>query len=183
MFQSQTQSSAGEENAGQKSSSSAAGLLENYARSEGVFDEVLANDGTVRPHYAKLFGALEDFSATELQRRSETCARLVNEQGIAYNVYGGPRGMERPWQLDAIPFVIAPDEWRALEAGLMQRATLLNKILADCYGAQELIRSRWLSPAMVFGQPDFLRPCHGIKVPGDSFLHFYAADQIGRAHV
>jgi uncharacterized circularly permuted ATP-grasp superfamily protein len=27
---------------------------------------------------------------------------------------------------------------------LIQRATLLNKILADCYGNQDLIRSRWL---------------------------------------
>jgi uncharacterized circularly permuted ATP-grasp superfamily protein/uncharacterized alpha-E superfamily protein len=181
MFQSQTQSSTGEGNADQKSASSVSGLLGNYARSDAAFDEVLADDGVVRPHYAKLFGALEDFSTTELQRRSETCERLVNEQGIAYNVYGDPRGMERPWQLDAIPFVIAPDEWRSLEAGLIQRATLLNKILADCYGAQQLIHSRWLSPAMVFGQPDFLRPCHGIKVPGDSYLHFYAADLV-RSH-
>ena len=47
--------------------------------------------------------------------------------------------------------------------GLIQRATLLNRILADCYGAQELIRSRWLSPALVFAQPDFLRPCHGVR--------------------
>jgi uncharacterized circularly permuted ATP-grasp superfamily protein/uncharacterized alpha-E superfamily protein len=84
--------------------------------------------------------------------------------------------MERPWQLDPIPLVIAPEEWRTLETGLIQRATLLNKILADCYGAQDLIRSRWLSPALVFGQPDFLRPCHGIRVPGDNYLHFYAAD-------
>jgi uncharacterized circularly permuted ATP-grasp superfamily protein/uncharacterized alpha-E superfamily protein len=78
--------------------------------------------------------------------------------------------------LDPIPFVIAPEEWRTIEAGLIQRALLLNKILADCYGSQELIHSRWLSPALVFGQPDFLRPCHGIRVPGDTFLHFYAAD-------
>jgi len=112
----------------------------------------------------------------ELRRRSDTCQRLVHEQGITYNVYGDPRGMERPWQLDPIPFIIAPEEWRELEAGLIQRATLLNKILVDCYGAQELIRSRWLSPAMVFGQPDFLRPCHGVRVLRDTFLHFYAAD-------
>ena len=84
--------------------------------------------------------------------------------------------MERPWQLDPVPFVIAPEEWRKLEAGLIQRARLLNKILADCYGAQDLIRSRWLSPALIFAQPDFLRPCHGLRVPGDTFLHFYAAD-------
>ncbi len=73
-------------------------------------------------------------------------------------------------------FVIAPDEWSKLETGLIQRATLLNKILADCYGNQDLIRSRWLSPALVFAQPDFLRPCHNIRQANGNFLHFYAAD-------
>lgn len=176
MFQSQTQSSSGEVSADKKAQPSRAGLLADYPSSDDAFNEVCADDGQLRPHYAKLFESLEEFSPGELQRRSETCGHLVHEQGIAYNVYGDPRGMERPWQLDPIPFVIAPDEWVALEEGLIQRATLLNKILADCYGAQDLIHSRWLSPAIVFGQPDFLRPCHGIKVPGDSFLHFYAAD-------
>ena len=100
----------------------------------------------------------------------------IQSRASPINVYGDPRGTERPWQLDPIPFVIAPEEWRALETGLIQRATLLNTILADCYGPQELIRSRWLSPALVFAQPDFLRPCHGIRAPQDTFLHFYAAD-------
>jgi uncharacterized circularly permuted ATP-grasp superfamily protein/uncharacterized alpha-E superfamily protein len=151
-------------------------LLAGYKPSKGAFDELLASNGDQRPHYAKLIGALEEFSPNELQHRADTCQRLIREQGITYNVYGDPRGMERPWQVDPIPFIIAPDEWRALEAGLIQRATLLNKILTDCYGAQELIRTRWLSPALVFGQPDFLRPCHNIRAAADTFLHFYAAD-------
>lgn len=151
-------------------------LLDGYQRSTAGFDEFLAETGVVRPHYANLVGALMQFSPAELQQRADTCQRLIDEQGITYNVYGDPRGMERPWQLDPIPFIIAPDEWHTLEAGLIQRATLLNKILADCYGPQELIRSRWLSPAMVFAQPDFLRPCHGIRPAGDTHLHFYAAD-------
>jgi uncharacterized circularly permuted ATP-grasp superfamily protein/uncharacterized alpha-E superfamily protein len=153
----------------------AASLLANYQPGTPVFDELLAN-GNMRPHYTGLMQGLDELGLAELKRRDDTAGRLVHEQGITYNVYGDPRGMERPWQLDPIPFVIAPDEWRKLEAGLIQRATLLNKILADCYGAQELIRSRWLSPALVFAQPDFLRPCHGLRVPGDMFLHFYAAD-------
>jgi uncharacterized circularly permuted ATP-grasp superfamily protein/uncharacterized alpha-E superfamily protein len=153
-----------------------AGLLSGYKRSAGAFDELLAADGEIFPHYAKLLGELEEFGAAELSRRADASQRFVNEHGITYNVYGDPRGMERPWQLDPIPLIVAPEEWRALETSLVQRATLLNKILADCYGAQELIRSRWLSPALVFGQPDFLRPCHGIRVPDDVFLHFYAAD-------
>jgi uncharacterized circularly permuted ATP-grasp superfamily protein/uncharacterized alpha-E superfamily protein len=172
MVQSQSQSATGDP--GRKATPD--GLLSGYHRNAGAFDELLGADGKIFPHYAKLLGELEEFGAAELARRADASQRFVNEHGITYNVYGDPRGMERPWQLDPIPLVIAPAEWRALETGLVQRATLLNKILADCYGAQELIRSRWLSPALVFGQPDFLRPCHGIRVPDDNFLHFYAAD-------
>jgi uncharacterized circularly permuted ATP-grasp superfamily protein/uncharacterized alpha-E superfamily protein len=172
MVQSQSQSATGDP--GRKATPD--GLLSGYHRNAGAFDELLGADGKIFPHYAKLLGELEEFGAAELARRADASQRFVNEHGITYNVYGDPRGMERPWQLDPIPLVIAPAEWRTLETGLVQRATLLNKILADCYGAQELIRSRWLSPALVFGQPDFLRPCHGIRVPDDNFLHFYAAD-------
>ncbi len=154
----------------------APGLLSAYRQSEGAFDELLSKEGVRRPHYANLINTLEQFGTEELQRRRDTGQWLVHEQGITYNVYGDPRGTERPWQLDPIPFIIAPEEWRSLEAGLIQRATLLNRILADCYGPQELIRSGWLSPALVFAQPDFLRPCHGIRAPKNIFLHFYAAD-------
>jgi uncharacterized circularly permuted ATP-grasp superfamily protein/uncharacterized alpha-E superfamily protein len=153
-----------------------AALLEKYQRRESSFDELLADDGKPRAHYAKLFGSLEEFGAAELRRRADASERLVQEQGITYHVYGDPRGVERPWQLDPIPFVIAPEEWKKIEAGLIQRATLLNKILADCYSEQKLIHTHWLSPALVFAQPDFLRPCHGIKIPDDQFLNFYAAD-------
>ena len=174
MTQSQSQSATGDARFAHKAM--AEKLLSGYQRSADAFDELIAKDGEIFPHYAKLLGEIEDFGAAELARRADACQRFVHEHGITYNVYGDPRGMERPWQLDPIPFVIAPEEWQQLETGLIQRATLLNKILADCYGNQDLIRSRWLSPALVFGQPDFLRPCHGIKIPGDTFLHFYAAD-------
>jgi len=176
MFQSQKQSTTGGESNAAEKAAPPASLLANYPASEAAFDELLGEDSQPRPHFSKLVGTLEEFSTAELQRRSDTCQRLVHEQGITYNVYGDPRGMERPWQLDPIPFVIAPEEWQELEAGLIQRATLLNKILVDCYGPQELIRSRWLSPALVFAQPDFLRPCHNIRATADTFLHFYAAD-------
>jgi uncharacterized circularly permuted ATP-grasp superfamily protein/uncharacterized alpha-E superfamily protein len=172
MFQSQ--SATGEPGAAPKAA--LAGLLAGYKRRGAAFDELLDKDDGLRPHYEKLIGALEEFSPAELQRRRDACERLVHEQGITYHVYDDPRGMERPWQLDPMPFVIAPDEWRSLEAGLIQRATLLNQILADCYGAQDLIHSRWLSPALVFAQPDFLRPCHGIRAVKGTFLHFYSAD-------
>ncbi len=165
-----------QEAVGDRKTKPSGGLLDNYQRSRTAFDEVLAEDGQPRAAYERLLATLEQYNPQEWRRRRDTTQRLVEEQGITYNVYTDPRGAERPWQLDPIPLVIAPEEWRKLEAGLIQRATLLNRILADCYGPQELIRSGWLSPALVFAQPDFLRPCHGMRVPESSRLTFYAAD-------
>ena len=151
-------------------------LFAGYRPPDGAFDESHAADGTRRAHYAGLGKVLEQLSPAELKNRTDTTRRLVDEQGITYNVYGEGRAVERPWQLDPLPMLIAPAEWRALETALIQRATLINRILADCYGAQDLIRSKWLPPALVFAQPDFLRPCHGIRSPQDIFLNFYACD-------
>ena len=157
-------------------------LLSGYEPGADAYDELLAENGEPRESYLKMLVALQQLGAPERARRWDACLSLIHDQGISYNVYGDPRGMERPWQIDPLPLVIAPDEWHALANGLIQRAKLLNLILADCYGAQELIRSGWLSPALVFAQPDFLRPCHGVPVPKDLFLHFYAAD-LARAPV
>jgi uncharacterized circularly permuted ATP-grasp superfamily protein/uncharacterized alpha-E superfamily protein len=153
-------------------------LLAGYPRGDGLFDEAFSTGGELQPHYACFLEAIQKLGPGELKRRGESCRRLLHEQGITYNVYGeaNARGVEQPWQLDPIPLVIAPEEWRSLETALIQRATLINSVLADCYGPRELIRSRRLPPALVFAQPDFLRPCHGIRPPNDTFLHFYAAD-------
>lgn len=160
---------------------SAGGLLANYPRKTLGFNELIdESSGKVRDHYANWVAPLQSLDAAELTRRSEMARLLIQEQGITYHVYTDPRGTERPWQLDIIPFVVAPQEWRAIEAGLIQRARLLNTILGDCYGPQELIRSRWLSPALVFAQPDFLRPCHNPRASQNTLLHFYAAD-LGRS--
>jgi uncharacterized circularly permuted ATP-grasp superfamily protein len=112
----------------------------------------------------------------ERLRRFESAGRIVREQGITYNVYGDDRGMERPWELDPLPMLLSPSEWAQIEAGLIQRATLLNAILADCYGPQRLIRSGELPPALLFAQPEFLRALHGVQPPTGVFLNLYAAD-------
>src|SRR6187402_201772 len=64
----------------------AAGLLDNYHQRAGAFDELFESNREIRAPYAKVFGALEEFSAPEMQRRADTCKRLVYEQGITYNV-------------------------------------------------------------------------------------------------
>lgn len=145
-----------------------------------AFREACFGDGAVQPHWVRLLKDLEEFGAQERLRRFESAGRIVREQGITYNVYGDERGMERPWELDPLPMLLSCREWAQIERGLIQRASLLNAILADCYGAQRLIRSGELPPALLFAQPEFLRSLHGVQPPTGVFLNVYAAD-IGRS--
>jgi uncharacterized circularly permuted ATP-grasp superfamily protein/uncharacterized alpha-E superfamily protein len=156
--------------------SAKARLLRDYKVTPGVYDEMLDPSGAVREPYRRLLAELDQLGPEELQRRWDTGRRFIHEQGVTYNVYGDPLGMERPWELDSIPIMISAAEWGRLESALIQRAQLLNAVIADCYGEQKLIQSGRLPPALVLAQPDFLRPCHGIRPVNDVYLNCYAVD-------
>ncbi|MEQ9198467.1 MAG: circularly permuted type 2 ATP-grasp protein, partial [Rhodospirillales bacterium] len=111
-----------------------------------------------------------------MQFRAEEAARLVREHGITYHVYDDPMGAYRPAGLEPVPFMLDFHEWKRLEAGLAQRATLLNAILSDIYGDQRLIREGEIPASMVFSHEGFLRPAHGMRPPGDVWLNLYAVD-------
>ena len=74
--------------------------------------------------------------------------------------------------------LLAPDEFASLAAGLAQRATLLDRLLADIYGPRRVLAEGLLPPEVVLGHPGLLRACAGIVPPGGRFLHFYAADLV-----
>ena len=148
----------------------------DYKPVGSLYDESIDGANVTRPPYKMLMSGLEVMGMEELQRRGDTARRFIHEQGVTYNVYNDPLGMERPWQLDPLPLLIAPEEWRSLEQALIQRARLLNAVLGDCYGQQKLIQGGWLPPGVVLSNPDFLLPCHGIKPAGDMYLTCYAVD-------
>jgi uncharacterized circularly permuted ATP-grasp superfamily protein/uncharacterized alpha-E superfamily protein len=78
--------------------------------------------------------------------------------------------MARPWELDPIPLFISAEEWSIIEAGLVQRAELLNLVLADIYGPQQLLKEGILPPELVFGHAGFQRSCVGSIKAGDRAL-------------
>ena len=152
------------------------GLFAGYRAPDGSFDETFAEGGEPRPHWQKVVEALETLGAGELAHCWQQARRMIHENGVTYNVYDDARGMERPWELDPVPWVIGPQAWAGLEAAVAQRARLLNAVLADVYGPQRLLAEGLLPPELVFAHPGFLRPCHGLPVPNDCYLHVYAAD-------
>jgi len=147
-----------------------------YTPTADVWDEMLVAPGEPRPHWRPLVRWLRGQGQNEMARRWELGRRLIHENGVTYNVYGDPRGMHRPWELDALPLVVSSSEWSRLEHALAQRAHLLNLVLLDLYGPQQLVRDGLLPAELVYANPAFLRPCHGVAFPGDVALHVYAAD-------
>jgi uncharacterized circularly permuted ATP-grasp superfamily protein/uncharacterized alpha-E superfamily protein len=151
-------------------------LLSGYAARDGRYDELLSAPGEPRAHWEAFLRALAQRHSDEVADTLAITERELRENGIAYNVYAdGPAG-ERRREVDPLPLLIAPAEWQALEAGIAQRADLLNRVLADLYGPQELLRSGAIPPAAVFGQRGYLQQAVGVRPPGGVHLFEYAAD-------
>ena len=151
-----------------------------YAPTLGPSDEVFAASGEVQPHWKSFLESLDLLGLPELTRRWNEAQHLIRENGVTYNVYGDPRGMERPWQLDPIPLLISSSDAKSLEVGLVQRARLLEALGRDLYGPQRCLSEGYLPPEVVFPNPAFLRSCHGMSWPHDRLLHLYGAN-IGRS--
>jgi uncharacterized circularly permuted ATP-grasp superfamily protein/uncharacterized alpha-E superfamily protein len=153
-----------------------AGLVDSYQPLPGTYDELRSADGKIRPHWQHFLDALCTLGPDALEERRREARRLIQDNGVTYNLHGDPRGMSRPWEMDLLPVLIRSDEWAALERGLMQRAELLNLLLLDLYGPRESIVRGLLPAALIEGYPGYLRPCHGVRVAADRPLVHYAAD-------
>jgi uncharacterized circularly permuted ATP-grasp superfamily protein/uncharacterized alpha-E superfamily protein len=154
-------------------------LLAGYRPLAGIFDEMMDATGRPRGHWQPFLAMLAALGPDEIDRRFAAADRNLRESGVFYRVYEDPAGVERAWPLSHIPLVIGAAEWEALKTGLVQRAELLEAVLADCYGDAKLVGEGRLPAALVAGNPEFLRPLVGVAPPGGAHLRLYAVD-LGR---
>src|SRR5690606_37689123 len=112
----------------------------------------------------------------ELNRRADSLQRQLRDNGVSYNVYADPDGQQRPWSLDLFPMIVAAQDWARIENGVLQRARLLNAMMADLYGPQQLLRRALLPPALVQGHPGYLRAMQGVQPPGGHWLRIIGVD-------
>ncbi|HEY0824524.1 MAG TPA: circularly permuted type 2 ATP-grasp protein [Ramlibacter sp.] len=136
---------------------------------------VAAHALPARP-WARFFENLGRDGFADLNRRTVDLQRQVRDNGITYNVYADAGGPQRPWALDLFPLIIPPASWQRIEAGVLQRMQLLERILDDVYGEQKLLAANLLPPALVQGHPGYLRPMHGAAPAGGRRLHIAAFD-------
>jgi len=158
------------------------GLISSPA---SAYDELVTGQKSIRYHWQGILSVIRSLPGG-LGERVESARRQLEESGATVNLLDD-RGAPR-WTFDPLPFVVSPDEWSELETGLIQRARLLDAVLADLYGPQALLKERLLPPMLVHANRHFLRPCQVMdgQAPTRHLAH-YAVDLVrlgsGRWHV
>ncbi len=147
----------------------------------GHWDECRARVGAspeaaLQPEWSRFFAHLGPEMASELDQRFLDLQREVYDNGITYNVYADAERPQRPWSVDLFPLIVPANEWPTLEAGLKQRAQLLERIMADAYGEQRLLREALIPPALVHGHPGFIASLRGVNSNPQRALHIVAFD-------
>jgi uncharacterized circularly permuted ATP-grasp superfamily protein/uncharacterized alpha-E superfamily protein len=154
---------------------------------DSAYDELVTGQKSIRYHWQGILSIIRTLPGGGLSERVESARRQLEESGATVNLLDD-RSPAR-WTFDPLPFVIAPDEWHVLEQGLMQRARLLDGMLADLYGPQTLLSGKLCPPAVVHGNARFHRPSRIVDdgTQPRRFLSQYAVDLVrlsdGRWHV
>ncbi len=129
-------------------------------------DEMVDGQGGLRRAWRGVIEPVLTLGPGQLERRSQALRRAAAEEGAA-------------WHCDPVPLPMPAAEFARLAAGLAQRATLIERVLADIYGPQTLLASGALPPSLVFGSRNFIRPArHAGLRAGRRMLHLYAADLV-----
>jgi uncharacterized circularly permuted ATP-grasp superfamily protein len=102
--------------------------METYRPAADCYDESFDPSGAPRPECAPVIEALERHELDELRDRVQADC---DARGVSF-------GDGEPLRLDPVPRVLRDEEWRDLEAGIVQRAEALNRFVLDVYGEQQI---------------------------------------------
>ena len=147
----------------------------------GVWDELRGALGALRPGWRAFADALPlppngAPLAADLDSRVAQVAQQIRRDGVTHNVFSEEGVASRAWSLELLPLIVEPGEWAQIESGAIQRAELLQTMLADLYGPQRLLQEGLLPPALLMRHPGWLRQMQGVVPPGGMHLFIVAFD-------
>ena len=150
-----------------------------YRALPGLPDEMVDAEGAIRPLWRRLAGHIGALDAEALTRDLARADRYLLDSGVFFRQYGAGQSTERTWPLSHIPVLLSEADWAQISAALIQRADLLESVMADLYGPNDLVASGRLPAQLVAGNREWLRPMVGVRPRSGHYLHFLAFE-LGR---
>lgn len=153
------------------------GLLRGY-NSDGYYCELSGLADGPLPHASRVAERLDGMRPRTLRRRARDCEHELLNMGITFTVYSERDAIDRVLPFDVIPRLIAPDEWRRLEEGLVQRVAAINLFLRDVYGPGRIFADGVVPEELVKGNENYRAMMAEVAVPHDSFVNICGVDLI-----
>ena len=142
------------------------------------YDEMHAEDGSVREHYRAFASWLARTPSDRVAQKRAEADSLFHRVGITFAVYGEEAGTERLIPFDIVPRIVPAREWQQLAAGLKQRVRALNAFIADIYHGQEILAAGRIPAEEVLTNGHYRPEMQGIDVPGSIYAHIAGIDVV-----
>ncbi len=149
-----------------------------------AFDEMFGEAGAAiegalpRKAYAALDKWMKAAPPEFFDARRRQAELFFRRIGITFAVYGEAESHERLIPFDIVPRIISGKEWKTIEAGLTQRAAVLNAFLADVYGPGECVKAGIIPAELVYGNAGYRVEMTRVRPPHDIFVHILGADLV-----
>ena len=149
-----------------------------YNQYKNTYDEMYAENGTIRKNYRKFSKLLKKLSIEDLNSMSEFSRDFFMNQGVTFTVYDDDQGVEKIFPFDIIPRIIDYVEWKKIENGIKQRLKALNLFIKDIYHEQFFLKDNMIPAELIVSNPNYLRIMRGLNVPKDIYTHIAGIDLI-----
>lgn len=114
----------------------------------------------------------------DLYEHADVVNELLARYGVKFGIYKNNVFREQLFPFDAIPRIIAKDEFAVLEKGLKQRVVALNLFLKDIYGKKQIIKDRVVPEEFVYASSGYLTECEGVCPVKDIYSHISGIDLV-----
>ena len=152
-------------------------LFQGYDKGD-FCDEMIADNGSVRPHYLQVMDQIGSLESSDWAQRQTATDLAFMRGGVTFTVYSDSQGTERIFPFDLVPRVIPSSEWSQIERGLIQRITALNLFLHDIYHEQKILKDRIIPPHYILNAKHYRREFMNCDVPKDIYVHICGTDLI-----
>lgn len=150
--------------------------LETYRARLPGYDEAVGGEGVNTPAWERVFSHFQQASAEDRRGWCGAIRRDLLDDGLTFTISPTLPSPSRSEDLDPVPWLLNESDWAPVEAGLAQRARLLELVARDLLGPRKLLRDGELPADLFYAHAGYLRACAGVPANLGAHLFQYAAD-------
>lgn len=114
----------------------------------------------------------------DLLKHTDTVNELLARCGVKFGIYKNNEFKEQLFPFDAIPRIIAHEEFLFLERGLKQRVMALNLFIKDIYSKKQIVKDGIVPEDFIFASSGYMAECENAMPPRGIYAHISGIDLV-----